>query len=125
MQVNIGFDLEKRMHAIDIMRQLENVRYNLYTESRKHARDVDNMEKDNCPEPLNIESLKPFLSDDEGIGKLDDMEEITTTLLFPPKSSAPKISLESLSVRSKVKFRRKKYYHERGYLEWEGDGLLR
>jgi hypothetical protein len=102
MKINIGHDIEKRMQTIDIIKKLEDDRYSIYVETIKSNRDTDKKDKENCQGPLDMSSLLPLLNeDDEGIGELDEDEEIT---LSPKGSGSRRKSIEPISVKPKIRF---------------------
>jgi hypothetical protein len=102
MKINIGHDIEKRMQMIDIIKKLEDARYSIYVETIKSNRDTNKMDEENCQAPLDMSSLLPLLNeDDEGIGELDEDEEI---ILSPKGSGSGMKSIEPISVKPKMRF---------------------
>jgi hypothetical protein len=87
---------------IDIIKKLEDDRYSIYVETIKSNRDTNKMDKENCQAPLDMSSLLPLLNeDDEGIGELDEDEEI---ILSPKGSGSGRKNIEPISVKPKMWF---------------------
>jgi hypothetical protein len=53
------------MQTIDIIKQFEKARYSIYAETIKNNWNTNKMEEENSQAPLDMNSLKPLLSEED------------------------------------------------------------